>query len=172
MTSRRRRLTPAVNMPIRRLRSTLRPQKRRRVRVRPAVRRILRRVGAIVAAAATVATTIVAVRGSWFVEPSFQVAQKQTFIAEQALYDGRYVKGLELLGAQQGFVRLGAVLELEKLALESAYDRAKIVRILSSFVRNQLPLEGCASIGPVASAVPGWNSSLTMLSKRSGSASS
>jgi uncharacterized protein YjbI with pentapeptide repeats len=64
---------------------------------------------------------------------------EQVGLTREGQFTERYSKALEQLGSSTADVRIGAIFSLERTLTDSTRDRAAIVNLLSTFVRNRAP---------------------------------
>ncbi|WP_158851664.1 pentapeptide repeat-containing protein [Saccharothrix deserti] len=110
------------------------PQRRRPRRSRPDWSQI-----------STLLTALAAVGALVFTGLSVRATQEQLDLARAALVSDRFTKAVEHLGNDKMDIRLGAVLELERVARDSADDQEAIGSLLAAFVRRARPLNGPCS---------------------------
>ncbi|MCY4245376.1 MAG: pentapeptide repeat-containing protein, partial [Gammaproteobacteria bacterium] len=65
------------------------------------------------------------------------VADKQNKINEQSQITERFTRAVDQLGSESIYMRIGALHALERIGRDSENDVVAILRLLSSFVRNQ-----------------------------------
>lgn len=54
--------------------------------------------------------------------------------------DERFARSLELMASSEGHVVSGAIFSLERIAVQSRFDRTAVVDVLAGFVRARMPL--------------------------------
>jgi len=69
------------------------------------------------------------------------VADKQNKINEQSQITERFTRAVDQLGSESIYMRIGALHALERIGRDSENDVVAVLRLLSSFVRNQSPAQ-------------------------------
>jgi len=70
---------------------------------------------------------------------TLDVSQRTLAMAEQGQVTDRYTRAIEQLGSDKLDVRIGGIYALERIARDSAADRATIGEVLTAFVRTHAP---------------------------------
>jgi hypothetical protein len=70
---------------------------------------------------------------------SLAMASRTYRLTQQGQLTDRYTKAIEQLGSDKPDVRLGGIYALERIAKDSAYDRATIAEVLTAFIRGRAP---------------------------------
>jgi hypothetical protein len=76
-------------------------------------------------------------------------AGKQLDLMQSGQITDRFLKAIGHLGSTSLQVRIGAIFALERIAIESPYDRPHIVSTLAALVRDRLPASAVGSGGYV-----------------------
>lgn len=63
------------------------------------------------------------------------LSQRQTYVSEQGLITDRIQKANEQLGNESPAVRMGAILQLERILSDSAIDRSMVLEMLNAYVK-------------------------------------
>jgi hypothetical protein len=112
---------------------------------------------------------------------SLAIATRTYRLTQQGQITDRYTRAIEQLGSEKQDVRLGGIYALERIANDSAQDRATIVEVLTAFVRGHAPWppeqpgqpEGDLAVDalkPLRSWAPDVQAALTVLGRRKPSA--
>jgi len=91
-------------------------------------------------AASSFRTAIVAGLAGLAALGSLALASRTYRLTQQGQLTDRYTKAIEQLGSDKPDVRLGGIYALERIAKDSAYDRATIAEVLTAFIRGRAPL--------------------------------
>jgi hypothetical protein len=70
---------------------------------------------------------------------SLAMASRTYWLTQQGQLTDRYTKAIEQLGSDKPDVRLGGIYALERIAKDSAYDRAAVAEVLTAFIRGRVP---------------------------------
>jgi Pentapeptide repeats (8 copies) len=70
---------------------------------------------------------------------SLVMASRTYRLTQQGQLTDRYTKAIEQLGSDKQDVRLGGLYALERIAKDSAQDRATIAEVLAAFIRGHAP---------------------------------
>jgi pentapeptide repeat protein len=90
-------------------------------------------------AASSFRTAIVAGLAGLAALGSLAMASRTYRLTQQGQLTDRYTKAIEQLGSDKPDVRLGGIYALERIAKDSAYDRATIAEVLTAFIRGRAP---------------------------------
>jgi uncharacterized protein YjbI with pentapeptide repeats len=115
--------------------------------------------------------------GALFTYRQVQTNRHQLEIARQGQVTERFTRAIDQLGNENEHVRLGGIYALERIANDSAQDRATITEILTAFVRGHAPWPPSRpgqphedtpveDIPPLRSWAPDVQAALTVLGRR------
>jgi hypothetical protein len=90
-------------------------------------------------AASSFRTAIVAGLAGLAALGSLAMASRTYRLTQQGQLTDRYTKAIEQLGSDKPDVRLGGIYTLERIARDSAYDRATVAEVLTAFIRGRAP---------------------------------
>ena len=125
----------------------------RRLSLRPPTQRQTSRIRAIAQESwggqiSALVTALAAIGALIFTSLSLQATREQIAISQQSQVTDRFSRAIEQLGNSSIEVRLGAIYELERLAVDSPRDHRTVIEVLAAYVRHQASLSASGDCGP------------------------